>query len=358
MNLKRTMAIAALAAIMGGSAAVMCALGGSRPVATQGGAVTDATGRVPPAVTDVVAKQRYPWNGLVDITCKVTGIDGETNGLKFAVAAVMPDSGNARSARNFWVVQGGTNSTDREVRTNGSYRLLWDARADMGIVRYTNMVVRVTFDAHEKVQLWEDGPYWATTNIGAENPEDYGYYFWWGDTVGYRREGNAWVATDGSSSNFSFGSGNTPTYNKTPATLQSEGWVVSENGTYVLAPEHDAAQVQWGGGWRMPTYQELYDLCYNKCDWTWTTQNGVNGYVVRGRGDYASASIFLPCAGDGYGTSLNGSGSYGRYWSSVPLSDNSYYSWYLGFISGYRYVDYDYYRSDGFSVRPVQGFAQ
>jgi len=50
--------------------------------------------------------------------------------------------------------------------------------------------------------------------------------------------------------------------------LQSEGWVVNENGTYVLAPEHDAAQVQWGGGWRMPTYQELNDLCYNKCDWT------------------------------------------------------------------------------------------
>lgn len=309
------------------------------------------------SVEDVKCTQRYPWNGLVDITCKVAGIVGETNGLKFAVAAVMPDSGNARSARNFWVVQGGTNSTDREVRTNGSYRLLWDARADMGIVRYTNMVVRVTFDAHEKVQLWEGGPYWATTNIGAENPEDSGYYFWWGDTVGYRREGNAWVATDGSSSNFSFGSGNTPTYNKTPATLQSEGWVVSENGTYVLAPEHDAAQVQWGGGWRMPTYQELYDLCYNKCDWTWTTQNGVNGYVVRGRGDYASNSIFLPCAGYGYGTSLYYSGSYGDSWSSVPYSDY-YRARNLRFYSGRRSTYYDYFRYYGFSVRPVQGFAQ
>ncbi len=309
-----------------------------------------------PEVTDVAAKQRYPWNGFVDITCKVTGIDGETNGLKFAVAAVMPDSGNARSARNFWVVQGGTNSTDREVHTNGSYRLLWDARADMGIVRYTNMVVRVTFDAHEKVQLWEGGPYWATTNIGAENPEDSGYYFWWGDTVGYKREGNAWVATDGSSSNFSFGSSNTSTYNKSIATLQSEGWIISQDGTYVLAPEHDAAQVQWGGGWRMPTYQELYDLCYNKCDWTWTTQNGVNGYIVRGRGDYASNSIFLPCAGDGYGTSLYGSGSYGLYWSSVPCSDSSY-ALGLSFDSGDHSTDY-YGRYDGQSVRPVQGFAQ
>ena len=336
MSMKRTMMIAGLAAILGGPAAVPA--------------------QAAPEVTDVAAKQRYPWNGLVDITCNVTGIDGETNGLKFAVAAVMPDSGNARSARNFWVVQGGTNSTDREVHTNGSYRLLWDARADLGIVRYTNMVVRVNFDTHEKVQLWEGGPYWATTNIGAENPEDYGYYFWWGDTVGYRREGNAWVATDGSSSNFSFGSGNIPTFNKTPATLQSEGWVVSENGTYVLAPEHDAAQVQWGGGWRMPTYQELNDLCYNKCDWTWTTQNGVNGYVVRGRGDYASASIFLPCAGYGYGASLLYSGSSGDYWSSVPYSADSF-AYELDFLSS-RHYTYSYYRGNGFSVRPVQGFAQ
>ena len=143
------------------------------------------------AVTDVVAKQRYPWNGLVDITCKVTGIEGETNGLKLAVAAVMPDTGNAQQVSHFWVVQGGTNSTDREVHVNGDYRLLWDARADLGTVRYTNMIVRVTFDAHEKVQLGEGGPYWATTNIGAEKPEDCGYYFWWGDTVGYKREGEA-----------------------------------------------------------------------------------------------------------------------------------------------------------------------
>ena len=211
-------------------------------------------------------------------------------------------------------------------------------------------------DSHEKVQLWEGGPYWATTNIGAENPEDYGYYFWWGDTVGYKREGNAWVATDGSSANFSFGSSNTPTYNKSIATLQSEGWIVSQNGTNVLAPEHDAAQVQWGGGWRMPTYQELDDLCYNKCDWTWTTQNGVNGYIVRGRGDYASNSIFLPCAGYGDGTSLLNSGSDGYYWSSVPYSDD-YNARFLSFGSGYHYVDYRD-RSYGQSVRPVQGFAK
>lgn len=309
-----------------------------------------------PTVTDVTAKQRYPWNGLVDITCKVSGINGTTNGLKFAVAAVMPDTGNVRKASQFWLMQGGTISTDREVHTNGNYRLLWDARLELGQVVYSNMVVRVNVDdLHGKVQLWEGGAYWATTNIGAEEPWEYGYYFWWGDTVGYKRQGGVWVAPDGSSPNFSFASFSTPTYGKAIATLQSEGWVVSQDGTYVLAPEHDAAQVQWGGGWRMPTKQELNDLV-SKCDWIWTTMNGVNGYVVSGRGDYASSSIFLPAAGPGRGTSLIDSGSRGVYWSSVPYSDYDF-AFALDFTSGYHDTEDDR-RFYGQSVRPVQGFAK
>ena len=308
-----------------------------------------------PKVTDVVAKQRYPWNGLVDITCNVSGIVGTTNKLKLAVAAVMPDTGNARSVRNLWVVRGGSNSTDREISANGNYRLLWDAAADLGTVDYSNMVVRVSFDAHDKVQLWEGGPYWATTNIGAEEPWEYGYYFWWGDTVGYKRENNKWVASDGSNSNFSFNSNNAPTYNKSISILQSEGWIVTRDGTYVLTPEHDAAQVQWGGNWRMPTNQEFEDL-NSKCDWTWSSMNGVNGYVVRGRGSYASNSIFLPCAGCGFGTSLNDAGFYGSYWSSVTDSDYDY-AWGLDFYSSDHGTGYDY-RYFGQSVRPLQGFTK
>ena len=307
-----------------------------------------------PKVTDVVAKQRYPWNGLVDITCNVSGIVGTTNKLELAVAAVMPDTGNARRVRNFWVVRGGSNSTDRVVTTNGNYRLLWDAAADLGTVDYSNMVVRVSFDAHDKVQLWEGGPYWATTNIGAEKPEDYGYYFWWGDTVGYKREDNKWVASDGSNSNFSFDYNNTPTY-KSISTLQREGWIVSKEGTYVLVPEHDAAQTHWGGDWRMPTRQEFDDL-NNKCDWIWTTMNGVYGYIVRGRGSYASNSIFLPCAGCGYGTLHYYAGSYGYYWSSVSSSDD-YNAWYLYFNSDNHFT-YGSGRFYGFSVRPLQGFTK
>ena len=207
--------------------------------------------------------------------------------------------------------------------------------------------------AHKAVQLWEGGPFWAETNIGAEKPEDAGLYFWWGDTVGYRREGDAWVASDGSAENFSFSSGYTPTYNKNNATLKSEGWIDASGN---LAPEHDAAQVHWGGGWRMPTDSEFAALI-NNTTMTWTTSNGVYGRLVTGKGDYASASIFLPAAGRGYGTGLDYSGSYGSYWSTTPNS-SFYYAWYLYLDSG----DFSRYngsfRSSGQSVRALRGFAE
>lgn len=307
-----------------------------------------------PSVTDVTAKQRYPWNGLVDIICKVSGINGTTNGLKFAVSAVIPNSGEVRKVSQLWLMQGGTKLNDRKVHTNGVYRLLWDAQADLGQVLYSNMVVRVKVDdLRGKVQLWEGGPCWATSNIGAEEPWEYGFYFWWGDAVGYRRENDKWVASDGSSLNFSFSESNTPTYGKSREALESEGWITADN---VLTAEHDAAQVQWGGGWRMPTEQEMSDLC-SKCDWTRTTMNGVQGYVVKGKGAYVSESIFLPCAGYGRGTSLLYAGSYVCYWSSVPNSDSSYLAWTLYFDSSDHYTD-DFRRDSGRSVRPVQGFTE
>ena len=317
--------------------------------------VTTVTFAVP-EVTDVTAKQRYPWNGLVDITCKVSGIDGMTNGITFGVSAIMPDSRGARKVSHFWVVQDGTNLTDYEVHTNGNYQLVWDTQADLGQVIFSNMVVRVTTTKrHSKVQLWENGPYWAETNIGAEEPWEYGWYFWWGDTVGYKRENDSWVASDGSSSNFSFISANVPTYDMDVSALQNQGWITADN---ILKLEHDAAHEQWGDGWRMPTAQELRDLC-NKCNCSPGSMNGVAGYVFSGKGEYASVSIFLPRASYGAGTSLSEEGSLeGGYWSSVPGSATSYneVSYYLFFFSRNLFVFTDNgYRSRGRSIRPVQG---
>ena len=199
----------------------------------------------------------------------------------------------------------------------------------------------------EGQQLWEGGPYWADKNIGADSPEDFGLYFWWGDTEGRR--------PTGTTLDFDFFGENPAIYTcgKRETELQGAGWITSDG---VLAPEHDAAHVQWGGDWRMPTRQEMDDLV-SKCDWTLTTQNGVDGYVVRGRGDYASNSIFLPCVGWGYKTSLFDAGSYGGYWSSVPHSEYSNSAWYLYFNSSDHLADYRY-RYYGLPVRPVQGAAK
>lgn len=305
-----------------------------------------------PTVSNITAKQRYPWNGMVDITCTVSGISGTTNNLEFTVAAV--NSGNVHDISQFWVVKNGMNSTDRKVHTNGTYHIVWDSKVDFDKQIWSNMVMRVNLAViHDTVQLWKNGPYWATTNIGADNPEDYGYYFWWGDTVGYKRVGDSWVASDGSTANFSFSDSSTPTFGKDVATLQNEGWITADS---VLAPEHDAAHVHWGGNWRMPTDAEFSALV-NNCTTTWTTRNGVPGRLVTGKGAYADRCIFLPAAGYVRDSHFHSSGSDGLYWSSTLYSDFSVSAWSLSFYSDSCIRVY-YGRYFGQSVRPVRGFAE
>ena len=102
---------------------------------------------------------------------------------------------------------------------------------------------------------------------------------------------------------------------------------------------NDAARVNWGGSWRMPTNTELTEL-RNNCTWTWTTQNGVNGYKVTSKGN--GNSIFLPAA----------EGSHGNYWSSSLDADDPYSAWYVYFTSGNVYR-VSHYRRSAFNVRPV-----
>ena len=207
------------------------------------------------------------------------------------------------------------------------------------------------------VQLWENGPYWAECNVGASAPEEYGYYFWWGDTVGYTNTGSAWISVkDGTEIKFSSSDSTAAsTYGKTNSELQDAGDI---DATGNLVASHDAAHVHWGGAWRMPTADEI-DALTNNCTSTWTTTNGVYGRLVTGKGDYANKSIFLPATGVGSGSSLAQTGSYGygNYWSSTPDSRWSCsYAWDLHFYyNESSKVSRDYYsRSSGQSVRPVR----
>ena len=299
-------------------------------------------------IRDVTAKQRYPWNGLVDIRCTVSGIE---EGVAWALAAeaVEPDSGEVHELSHVWVVRDGTNTADRVLHADGEYELLWDARADLGEGVWSNAVVQVSFEPHPLVRLWEGGPYWADRNIGAEEPWEFGYYFWWGDPVGYKWEGEQWVASDGSVSGFSFS--DAPNWNMGISALLRDGWITED---HVLAPAHDAAQVQWGRGWRMPTEGEMSELCdTNKCERTWMTTNGIKGFLLRGRGDYAAARIFLPAGGWGDRKTW-GDKKWGHFWSSSPSEEQTTRSWRLNFQSSQIYMQNHYDRHIGSSIRPVR----
>ena len=97
----------------------------------------------------------------------------------------------------------------------------------------------------------------------------------------------------------------------------------------------------------MPTYDELSELI--RCTWTWTTQNGVNGYNVEGP---SGASIFLPAAGRRDGSSLDKAGSDGYYWSSTPTDHDDGCTKDLYFNSRHSYMS-GHYRWEGLSVRPI-----
>ena len=287
-------------------------------------------------VANVRGSQR-PNSNLVDIYYDLNATDGGT----YTVEVAIEGRTDTVTATTF------SGDVGEGIAPGKNRHILWEAGPDWhGKKGDVKAVVTATVEAKngkpKKVQLWAGGPYWADRNIGADAPWDYGLYFWWGDTTGHRP-----------GYNFSSDDSAIYTVGKSVSELQSAGWVTSDG---VLAPSHDAAHVKWGGAWRMPTYQELYDLCY-KCDWTWTTQGGVNGYVVRGRDAYASNSIFLPAAGVGYGSSLNGSGSVGHYWFSSVPSSGSRYAYALYFGPGYHdTVGTSRFR--GQSVRPVQGLAK
>ena len=181
---------------------------------------------------------------------------------------------------------------------------------------------------------------WATCNVGATTPEEYGDYFAWGEVES--KEYYDW-----STYKYCEGTDNTLTKYCSKSRYGKDGFTDNK---IVLVPEDDAATSNWGGAWRMPTYDELNEL-KTECTWTWTIQNGVNGYKVVGPN---GNSIFLPAAGYMRGGALFIAGSNGGYWSSSLLADSPYYAYYMGFKSGN--VGWSYYdRGYGRSVRPVYG---
>ena len=199
---------------------------------------------------------------------------------------------------------------------------------------------RVLSFGHAYVDLGlPSGLLWATCNVGADSPEDYGDYFAWGETT--PKDTYNW-------STYQYCNGSYNTLTKY-CNNSSYGYNGFTDDLTTLLPEDDAATANWGSGWRMPTAAEWYEL-YNNTAQTWTTQNGVNGLLfIATNGN----SLFLPAAGyRGSSNLTTGAGSYGEYWSSSLLTGSPDFAWELYF----NLDDYDMgngSRSYGFSVRPV-----
>ena len=221
-----------------------------------------------------------------------------------------------------------------------------------------------TENGHDYVDLGlTSGTKWATCNVGASNPQDYGNYYAWGETT--TKETYNW-------STYKYGSNyNQLTKYCNSSSYGKDGFTDTKT---TLDLSDDAAAANWGGKWRMPT-REQQDELRNKCYWVWTesyNNSNVKGYIVykaktssdKGKKIYLSgtpsasyslsdAHIFLPAAGYRYGGNLNDAGSYGDGWSSsLGTTGYPYYVWSVHFGSGHVRSSDDY-RYFGQSVRAV-----
>ena len=172
------------------------------------------------------------------------------------------------------------------------------------------------------------GTLWASCNVGASKPEEYGGYYAWGETE--EKETYTW-----------------------------ENYIHCDDGTYetchdlgsdISGTEYDVAHVKWGGNWCMPTLDDIKELLDN-CTSEWTTLNGVNGHKFTGPN---GNSIFLPAAGSRWRGGLSRAGEDGGYWSSTQNPDYSYLALGLGFMFRSGSATWGNNSRDyGQSVRPV-----
>lgn len=184
-------------------------------------------------------------------------------------------------------------------------------------------IVSQIHNGHEYVDLGLS-VMWATCNVGAESPEDYGDYFAWGEI-------------------------------ETKSTYNERTYKCKKFSDLELPPYHDAAYANWRSTWRMPTDDEWAELC-EKCRWTWITEKGVNGYNVTSK--INGNSIFLPAAGIRFFETHRDRGpydvgEYGNYWSKSRLQVYKNEATQLQFNSRGASVHFYAFRDFGFSVRPV-----
>ena len=220
----------------------------------------------------------------------------------------------------------------------GTCTITCRATDDSGVYAECQVTVEEA-DSHEYVDLGlPSGTLWATCNVGANSPEEYGDYFAWGETM--TKEGYSWE-----SYKYCQGSNNTLTKYCSQSEYGFNGFTDS---LIELLPEDDAATANWGYKWQMPSLAQFEELINaDNTTITWTTENNVYGRLVKSNRN--DNSIFLPAAGYFRDGSIQGKNSSSCYWSHS-----------LGTIWTAQAFRLDgsgteeYFRSHGYSVRPVR----
>ena len=195
-------------------------------------------------------------------------------------------------------------------------------------------------NGHEWVDLGlPSGTLWATCNIGAGRPEDYGNYYAWGETK--TKSTYNWDT-------YKYANGD---YDKLTKYCNKSDY--GNNGftdNLTTLQGSDDPATAWGSGWRTPSKAQWDELLANTTN-TWTTQNGVKGRKFTSKKN--GQSLFLPAAGDRWDSELDYAGSYGYYWSRSLLAGIQSSALHLYFSSGDCYMGYSS-RIGGYTVRPVR----
>ena len=221
------------------------------------------------------------------------------------------------------------------AKSSGTATITCEALDGSGVKATCTVTVKPITNGHDYVDLGLS-VMWATMNVGANAPEEYGDYFAWGETK---------PKTDYSWETYKWCEGK---YNTLTKYCIDSDYGTVDNKT-VLDLEDDAAHANWGGTWRMPTLEEWRELT-NNCTWEWTARYDVFGCKVTGPN---GNSIFLPAAGYRWRGYLDYSGDVGYFWSSSLYSNDDSTAFSLFFDSGSTYCGNVYYRGNGRSVRAV-----
>ena len=194
-----------------------------------------------------------------------------------------------------------------------------------------------SFSTHEYVDLGlPSGTLWATMNIGAANPEGYGYYFAWGET--YPRNIYSW-------DNYMWCNGSSSSLTKY-CTQFPYGLVDDVTQLY---PEDDAATAYWGPDWRMPTYAQIQELTAN-CSSEWTERNGIYGRLFTS--NINGATLFFPAAG--YHSSVGFEAGTSGYYHSCEIPNSVPQKAYNLKVSENSGQSNSSFRFQGNSVRAVR----